>query len=142
MVPRAVIEHSWHLLAETGRQGFESSLVWIGLREGDDLVNIESLFRPAQIARRHAEGVSVEVTAEGMSELVMSLPPDRFVAVRLHTHPGRAYHSEVDDQNMLISHPGESSSRVVDEESHSGGDGPVFGVSAGCCDRRRVTPLL
>ncbi len=36
----------------------------------------------------------------------------------------------------------ESLSRVVDEKSHSGGDGPVFGVSAGCCDRRRVTPLL
>jgi len=34
----------------------------------------------------------------------------------------------------------ESLSRVVDEKSHSGGDGPVFGV--GCCDRRRVTPLL
>ncbi len=36
----------------------------------------------------------------------------------------------------------ESLSRVVDEKSHSGGDGPVFGVGVGCSGRRRVTPLL
>jgi hypothetical protein len=48
--------------------------------------------------------VSVEVTQEGLTRLIGGLSPGVFVLVRVHSHPNDAYHSELDDDNMLISH--------------------------------------
>jgi ABC-type protease/lipase transport system fused ATPase/permease subunit len=105
-IPYQIIRETWGILRDPGQQGLEASAVWLARAVNGNSAEILSVWKPAQVARRTAEGVSVEVTQEGLSELIMSLPDDVFVAVRLHTHPGEAYHSEMDDTNMLISHEG------------------------------------
>jgi hypothetical protein len=105
-VPYQVIHDTWEILREPGRQGLEASAVWLARAINGNSAQILTVWKPGQIARRTARGVSVEVTQEALSELIMSLPDGVFVAVRFHTHPGEAYHSEMDDSNMLISHEG------------------------------------
>ncbi len=62
--------------------------------------------RPYQVARRGFVGCSVEVPPEGLFDLIRALGPSERVVVRLHSHPGDAFHSDLDDTNMLISHDG------------------------------------
>jgi hypothetical protein len=105
-IPSPVIRETWEILREPGREGLEASAVWLARATTGDWAQILNVWKPGQIAKRTARGVSVEVTQEALSELIMSLPDGVFVAVRLHTHPGEAYHSEMDDTNMIISHEG------------------------------------
>lgn len=43
-----------------------------------------------------------------------ALGPGQFVLARVHTHPTAAYHSHVDDQNLIIGHVGAISVVVPD----------------------------
>lgn len=91
-------------LLERGAGGLEAVVLWLGAIIDDYTAEIARAYVPEQIARRSEDGVSVEVTQDGLAHLIAALPPDLFVLVRVHSHPGGAYHSELDDLNMLISH--------------------------------------
>lgn len=105
-VPATVLSDSRELLRERGRKGLEAVVVWVGDVVDDTRARVAVAMRPGQIAYRSAAGCAVEVPPEALSELIGALPDDMFVLARLHTHPTEAYHSEVDDTNMLISHHG------------------------------------
>jgi hypothetical protein len=105
-VSRPLLDETWRLLREAGRDEREATVFWLGSVADNSTVEILSAVRPGQVARRGRWGVSVEVTQEGLTELIMLLAEGVFIAVRLHTHPGDAYHSEMDDANMVISHKG------------------------------------
>lgn len=105
-VPASVLSDSRELLRERGRKGLEAVVVWIGEVVDDTQARVAVAVRPGQIAYRSAAGCAVEVPPEALSELIEALPDGLFVLARLHTHPTEAYHSEVDDTNMLISHHG------------------------------------
>ena len=104
LIPSSVLTDSQQLLRERGELGLEAVVVWIGEVVNATTAHILAAVRPGQIAYRSEEGCAVEVPPEALSELVAALPRGFFVLARLHTHPGVAYHSEVDDTNMLISH--------------------------------------
>lgn len=106
VLDREMIERSQAFLRKRGRLGLEAIVLWLG-RPLDDTTAYASIeVVPSQVARRGEDGVSVEVPPEAISELLGLLPEDLFVLIRVHSHPGRAYHSETDDRNMLISHQG------------------------------------
>lgn len=105
-VPRHVVELSQPLLAEPGLEGYEAVVVWVGRLRGEKSVDIVEVIRPAQIAKRSSMGCSVEIPPEALTDLIRVLEEGCFIAARLHTHPSEAYHSELDDTNMLISHAG------------------------------------
>lgn len=106
LVPRHLVELSQPLLAEPGREGYEAVVVWTGRARGDGSVDVVDVIRPAQVARRSLVGCSVEIPPEALTELIRVLDEGCFIVARLHTHPTEAYHSELDDTNMLISHVG------------------------------------
>lgn len=91
-------------MRERGANGLEGVVLWLGTVTDDKTAEIVVAYVPEQIAYRSEDGVAVEVTQDGLARLITALPPDHFVLVRVHSHPGEAYHSELDDQNMLISH--------------------------------------
>ena len=94
------------MLRGPGERGLEAVVVWVGRLYKPDVIEVVSAHRPRQIAYAGPTGLAVEVPPDALSDLIAELPPDAFVAVRVHTHPTDAYHSSVDDQNMLISHDG------------------------------------
>jgi hypothetical protein len=95
-------------------KGFEAVALWAGHVDSETQATIVAAFMPGQIAYRSLHGCAVEVPPDALSAVISSLPRDAFVLARLHTHPGAAYHSEVDDQNMLIAHRGALSIVVPD----------------------------
>lgn len=114
VVPRPVIEATQAFLFARGLEGVEAVAVWIGHVLDDTRGVITDVYVPEQIARRSEYGVSVEVTQEGLTRLISLLEPGTFVLCRVHSHPSAAYHSDLDDLNMLISHQGAISIVVPD----------------------------
>ena len=105
-VPGRVLERTAVFLRERGARGAEGVVLWLGEPISDESAEILGAYVPEQVAYVTERGVAVEVTRDGLTRLIASLPSGVFVLVRVHAHPEDAYHSELDDQNMLISHPG------------------------------------
>lgn len=114
IVPRAVLDQTRNFLWARGLQGVEAVVVWLGHVVDETTGEVLEAVAPHQIGRRSEYGVSVEVTQEGLTELIAGLGPGMFVLCRVHSHPEEAYHSDVDDLNMLISHEGAISIVVPD----------------------------
>jgi len=109
-----VLEDTEVWLRERGLLGLEAVVLWIGRVIDDELAEVLIAFRPHQVAYVSDDGCAVEVPQESLSSLITSLPAGVFVLARVHSHPTHAYHSPVDDQNMLISHNGAISIVVPD----------------------------
>jgi hypothetical protein len=48
----------------------------------------------------------VEITEQGKLELALAVGKDERYAARIHSHPGAAFHSEMDNCNAVITHQG------------------------------------
>lgn len=106
-IPEQVLTETLDLLAEPGRLGFEAVVVWIGVADDAGTMRVTHPVRPEQHSVRLVDGsVGVTIPPHAITDLVRLLDADSLVVARLHTHPSDAYHSHVDDTNMLISHPG------------------------------------
>lgn len=105
-IPEAVLTETRDVLSMRGEKGLEAVVLWLGRPVTDTDAEILAAYVPEQIAYRSDEGVAVEVTQEGLTALISALPRGVFVLCRVHSHPHGAYHSDTDDRNMLISHPG------------------------------------
>jgi hypothetical protein len=105
-IERDLIEPTSRFLAEVGQAGYEAVAVWIGRLEPRDEAVCERAYAPEQIPYRGPEGVSVRIPERAITELIRELGPDERVLLRVHSHPRAAYHSEMDNMNMLISHAG------------------------------------
>jgi hypothetical protein len=113
-IPTDVMVQTWDLLRRPGFEGLEAAAVWIGRRLPGGDVEIFDVNMPEQLAYRSEFGVAVTILDEALSRLIATLPLECFVPIRLHTHPGPAYHSDTDDQNMLLSHMGAISIVIPD----------------------------
>lgn len=114
VIPREVLDATGAFLQARGLKAVEAVVVWIGRVLDDTTAEITDAYVPEQIAHKSEYGVSVEVTQEGLTRLISSLEPGTFVLCRVHSHPSEAYHSNLDDMNMLISHQGAISIVVPD----------------------------
>lgn len=104
VVPQHVLRQTRDFLFERGEHGVEAVVLWLGEVVDEENAIVLAAYVPDQIARRSEYGVSVEVTQEGLTRLISQLPEGIFVLIRVHSHPTEPYHSDVDDDNMLISH--------------------------------------
>jgi hypothetical protein len=104
-VPQRVLEDSYAFLALRGKQGYEGTGLWLG-RPASNLVEITRFFAPEQDAMKGPHGVSVALTQRAHYALTDELRPGERFYVRIHSHPGRAYHSPTDDANAVLTHEG------------------------------------
>lgn len=113
-LPRGVLQETWELLREGGREGVEAVVLWLGRVPEATRAVVLAAFSPPQIAYRSEGGLAVEVPQEALTQLIGALPAGVHVLVRVHSHAGAAYHSALDDTNMLIAHEGAVSVVVPD----------------------------
>jgi hypothetical protein len=107
LIPAALIEATAGLLAEPGMEGFEGSALWIGRVVDGTTAEVDRVYRPEQVAHATALGLAVTLTEEGLTELIRSLTGDEIVLARLHTHGNDDIdHSEIDNRNLVVAHPG------------------------------------
>jgi hypothetical protein len=113
-IPHRILDDTGSLLRERGVLGLEAVVLWLGRVDGPRNASILAAVMPGQVAYRGESGCAVEVPPDALSDIVRLLPDGIFVLARIHTHPGAAYHSPVDDTNMLIAHQGAISIVVPD----------------------------
>jgi hypothetical protein len=101
VVPRTVLDTARMRLEDAGVEGVEATGLVVA---GPDRVARRVVF-PQQRAGR-APGHWVEVTEGGKVELALALGPDETYVARLHSHPGHAFHSTVDDRNPALTFEG------------------------------------
>lgn len=106
IVPQVILRDTRALLIPSARKQMEGVVVWWGQILEGDRARIDRAFRPRQLAHRSDLGLSVEVPREAITEMISLLPSGMSVLARLHTHGTDAYHSPMDDENMLIAHQG------------------------------------
>lgn len=118
LIPQQVLDETRTFLRKRGERGVEGVVLWLGEIVDDETGRVLAAYIPDQIARRSELGVSVEVTQEGLTLLISRLPEGIFVLIRVHSHPTDAFHSDLDDDNMLISHTNAISIVVPDFAVH------------------------
>ena len=85
--------------------------------------------RASGVSQRRG-GLAVMIPDWAVSELITGLPVGAHVPVRVHSHPGDAYHSSTDDTNRLLSHRGAISIVVPDFARHDPDLARVLGQRA------------
>jgi hypothetical protein len=103
-VSSTVLQETWDFLRERGGKEVEAVVLWAGIVNDASTATVLAAIPPAQIAYRSEEGLAVEVPQEALSKLLVALPLGVHILVRVHSHPTDAFHSTLDDTNMLISH--------------------------------------
>jgi len=79
-----------------GSYGREGTGLLFAKAQGATLV-VTRFIAPDQVTGR--DSCWVEVTMKGKLEVAVALAPGELIAARIHSHPGEAFHSSVDDQN-------------------------------------------
>ena len=101
-LPRDILQTTFGFLRERGSRGFESHALWAGtLSKGTFAVSC-AVF-PAQLC----SPISYEVPQEEEFRINRRLNRQGLVAMcQIHTHPGRAFHSRIDDEGSALFLPG------------------------------------
>jgi proteasome lid subunit RPN8/RPN11 len=97
-VPRNVIDATHAHLHAVGLYGCEGWVFWAGTVV-DNLAVIAAAYVPEQKAYKSEGGVCVVVEAPALHKLNIWLYQNRLELIaQVHSHPGRAYHSDTDDR--------------------------------------------
>lgn len=104
-IPEALVRRTWAFLREHGAHRQEGMALWGGRTDGDPIL-VTKLVVPAQTAVRTAAGVCVAMAEQAKLGLRSQLRRGEHLVIRVHSHPGRAFHSRTDDENLVISHDG------------------------------------
>ncbi|MDG7001473.1 MAG: Mov34/MPN/PAD-1 family protein [Nitrososphaerota archaeon] len=105
-VHRSVIDASHDFLHRVGSQGCEGTGLWIGHSISENSIRITRFFAPEQICTKTQFGISVDLTPCAHLLLTDNLRPGELFYARIHSHPARAYHSQKDDANPILTHEG------------------------------------
>lgn len=100
-----VLDDAAQFFMDQGSQGYEGTGL-IACRPYDDRWISARFVAPDQVAHRRNGGCAVEVTEQGKNELLTALKAGERYLVRIHSHPGEAFHSVTDDRNPALTHAG------------------------------------
>jgi hypothetical protein len=94
LIPSFVLDEARLHMEQAGVVGVEAAGLVVA---GPDRVARHVVF-PDQRAGR-SPGCWVQVTEQGKAELALALRPEETYVARIHSHPGEARHSGLDDRN-------------------------------------------
>ncbi|MDA9488839.1 Mov34/MPN/PAD-1 family protein [Bradyrhizobium sp. CCBAU 11361] len=102
LVPREIVARTIDILRRGGAEECEAVVLWLGSGpRGAE--RIAEAYRPDQIADK----VFFRIPPAAMKDLMGHLRRTRLhVTAQVHSHPGRAFHSEADDEWAIVRHRG------------------------------------
>jgi hypothetical protein len=101
-----LLEATHATLREIGREGVEGLVLWAGRRHGS-VFAVEAVLCPNQRALRSESGLCVLVDGAEIHRINTWLYRNRMELVaQIHSHPGEAYHSALDDTIPLVTTAG------------------------------------
>lgn len=102
---RAIIADTLRAIWDGGARNSEVLVLWLGKR-ADGLATVHDAYVPPQVADfdyfRLPPGAMVEIMAELQRRRLS-------IVGQVHSHPGRAFHSEADDRWAIVRHRGAQS---------------------------------
>jgi hypothetical protein len=100
--PRPVIEATLATMWAGGRRNCEALTLWLARRCPDRVQVVEAYEPPyeAAVDRFH-------ILPAGMRVIMTRLRKERlYICAQVHSHPGRAFHSQADDTWAIVRHQG------------------------------------
>jgi hypothetical protein len=100
-VPEDVIARGYEFMRAAGKARLEGMVLWVGRQQGY-VFSVTDLIVPEQRGLSTPDGVCAIVDAPELQRLNMHLYRNSLELVaQVHTHPGRAYHSDTDDRYAI-----------------------------------------
>ena len=99
VIPRELFDATWHYLQSRGREDLEGVAYWTG-----DATPTRGLVAHVLYPKAYAveSAIHIEVAPGTVMELAERIHAlDEFLLVRIHSHPGGAFHSPTDDHGCL-----------------------------------------
>lgn len=113
-LPRACVAKAHAHMRAMGAQGYEGIALWAGRREGA-VFNVLEAIVPKQRGFRSDAGLSVMIEGNELHRVNVHLFKEGLSLIaQIHSHPGRAYHSAVDDAFPIVAKIGGLSLVVPD----------------------------
>ncbi len=127
IIPANVVEVTDQVLRDAGRRRAEMFVLWTG-HVVDNTFTATFAYVPEQVAYALADGLCVTVLGDALHTLNKWLYEHGYaLAVQVHTHPTRAYHSTTDDAYPIVTQRG-GLSVVVPDFAAAGVRGPGTAV--------------
>lgn len=101
------INNVYEHLQSMGSQGLEGVALWSGVYKSQTEFEIKATLIPKQISSRSEEGLQYQVGSEELERINLWLYENKQTLIaQIHSHPGRAYHSEIDDAFPIVARLG------------------------------------
>jgi hypothetical protein len=101
-VPREVVAHTTEALQRAGDDGYELFVVWSGILE-QGAFSVRTPHVPKQSSYKTRYGLLVRVDGEALHCLNAWLyEHSELLAVQVHAHPTKAFHSATDDAFPIV----------------------------------------
>lgn len=101
-VPSHIVQQTEEGLREAGSEGYEMFVLWSGCQR-DRVFDIKTPHVPKQTSYRLKSGLCVRVEGPELHRLNVRLyETGEMLAVQVHAHPTRAYHSDTDDTYPIV----------------------------------------
>ncbi len=118
VVPAELCDATDRALRDAGLEGNERFVLWSGIARDDRLL-VTTSHSPRQTAYRVRGGLCVRVEADELHRLNVWLYENaERLAVQVHSHPTRAFHSDTDDAYPMVTTLGGLSLVVPDYARH------------------------
>ena len=118
-IPYSILEKTLEFFKEYGKHDLEACAIWVG-EEHHDIFEIKEVWFPKQ----ENTMISYHIPDIDVHNINVKLNKYKYSAIaQLHTHPGDAFHSSVDDEYTILSLPGSFSIVMPDY-----GDIPICAI--------------
>lgn len=109
-LPYSIVEETLEFFIDYSKHGLEAFAIWVG-EELHDIFEIKEVWFPKQ----ENTMISYYIPAIDVHNINVKLYKKRYSAIaQLHTHPGDAFHSSIDDEYTILSLPGSFSIVIPD----------------------------
>lgn len=110
LLPFPILKETIKIFKEYGKENLEAIAIWVG-QEEKTTFKIKEVWIPTQFNTI----ISYYVPDLNVHNINVDLNKKNYSAIaQLHTHPGNAFHSCIDDNNSILTLPGSFSIVVPD----------------------------
>jgi hypothetical protein len=107
IIPKQIIDETIFAVKEKGHHGYELFVFWAGKKIEQHSFEVTELLIPKQTGYKSPQGAWVDIPGDELNRLNMYLYKHKLsMPIQVHSHPGRAYHSQRDNEKSVLIFPG------------------------------------
>lgn len=96
------LSEAYSFLRKAGNKSFEAVALFVGIIEGNKAI-IKNVISPLQESSRSHYGLMYTVDGTELNRINLWLYKNKLkIIAQIHSHPGKAYHSETDDEYPIV----------------------------------------